>query len=87
MEEIRPQGLPGASVQEIVWRPDGPGFFLVAVSPRGQSIGFLEPGGRIHALRVEESAELLSPVPSPDGRWLAFGRLTKQGNVWAVDNF
>ena len=79
------KGLTGAILGEVAWAPDGNGFYLTGESPRFLLLLRVEMDGEAHVLREYESGVLSSPVPSPDGRHLAFGKLTVDSNVWMVE--
>jgi serine/threonine protein kinase len=81
------QGLPGAWLIEVAWPMSGTGFFFVAGAPRGQLLGFVEPTGQTHVFLQAQSGGFDSLALSPDGRRLAYGRLTVVQNVWTIDDF
>lgn len=87
VEEIVLQGLPGATLFDIAWPASGRGFFVLADSPRGRILAFVEPTGEVHQFLQARSGGLSSLRPSPDGRRLAFGRGTTDSNVWIIENF
>jgi Tol biopolymer transport system component len=87
VEEIVLQGLPGATLDEIAWPASVRGFFFIADSPRGEMLGFVESTGEAHVFSQAQSGGFDDLKPSPDGRWLAYGRSTVDSNVWTIENF
>jgi len=74
--------------QRIAWAADGKGFFLNSVLPEGWGLLHVTTAGRVSLLlRNPRSQRLLTPLPSPDGKHLAFQAETYDSNVWMIENF
>jgi len=63
-----------------------------AVICAAQAVSFflarIELDGSTHILLDRGRSQSLAPaLPSPDGRYLAFGQLTFESNVWLLENF
>lgn len=70
----------------MAWTADGQAPFAASYAPAGFRLLHVSLGGRTRVLyRARFFIE--NPVPSPDGRYLAFGDITPEGNVWLIDNF
>ena len=69
------------------WSNDGLSLFLAGVAPEGGSVlRHVNLGGGGSVL-YKTDAWLERPLPSPNGRYLAFGQATSSSNVWAVEKF
>jgi len=77
------------NLMNVVWSADGKSFFvftrprpvssLLRVDFKGNARLLWESGGPV---RLPQE-----PVPSPDGRFLAFAGWTTSSNVWMIENF
>ena len=75
-------------LQGIAWSPDGKGFFLTSVLPEAWVLLHVTPAGRVSLLlRNPRSQTLSTPLPSPNGKHLAFQAETYDSNVWMIENF
>jgi hypothetical protein len=72
---------------DVQWAPDGNALYLIGDSSRGQVMLRADLRGNVDVLREDPTAQLSSVRPSPDGRYLAFGRKAWDGNVWSVEGF
>ncbi len=92
--------LPGGAVRELAvpgwsgfmsvnWTLDGNALYLTTWSPeKGAALLLVDLQGRPRVLLQRSvSYALRSPVPSPDGRWLAFRLESPEGNAWLLENF
>jgi Tol biopolymer transport system component len=67
------------------WAPDGRALYVT---------GWASIGAPLLRVPLEGEAQLLykggyyveNPVPSPDGRYLAFGELILERNAWVIEN-
>jgi len=74
--------------QRIAWAADGKGFFLNSVLPEGWGLLHVTTAGRVSLLlRNPRSQRLSTPLPSPNGKHLAFQAETYDSNVWMIENF
>jgi len=83
-----PVGATGGLFQKIAWAADGKGLFVTAWFPDSFSLLHVTAGGKVDSLlRNGHTQWICCPVPSPDGKYLAFRALTFDSNVWVIDNF
>jgi eukaryotic-like serine/threonine-protein kinase len=74
--------------QSIAWTADGKGFFLTTWLPESINLIFVNPSGRVQLLLTNPHTQhLTKPLPSPDGKYLAFQSQTTDSNVWGLENF
>jgi eukaryotic-like serine/threonine-protein kinase len=80
---------PGSGLnQSVAWAADGKGFFLTTWLPESFNLVFVTLSGQVHRLLSNPHKQwMASPVPSPDGKHLAFHAQTWDGNVWLLQNF
>jgi hypothetical protein len=84
-------GDPGAisvrrvqALQGAAWSPDSRAIYTFSSDGRGTTLLLIGTAGDIRTLwRTDTHAE--KPVPSPDGRHLAFANWTAAENVWLID--
>jgi len=83
-----PVGAAGGLLQKIGWAADGKGFFVTAWFPDSFSLLHVTTAGKIESLLHNGHTQwICCPVPSPDGKYLAFRALTFDSNVWMIDDF
>lgn len=71
---------------EIAWQPGAKGFFVVSFQPQNYSLFHVSPSGKAQLLFRNKFYQVLGgPVPSPDGKYLAFNGHTTDGNVWLFE--
>ena len=72
----------------IAWVPDGQGFFLGVQSPGGFDLIHATLSGKVRLLlKGGRKKGIGFPIPSPDGRYLAFQASDSENNVWLLQNF
>jgi len=77
-------GLP----ESIAWAADGKSLFLIASTPDSRDLLHVTLTGKIQAtLATDRKQWLYAPLPSPDGKHLAFQAQTRDSNLWMVENF
>jgi serine/threonine protein kinase/Tol biopolymer transport system component/DNA-binding winged helix-turn-helix (wHTH) protein len=83
--ELEPKaGLP----ESIAWAADGKSFFVVASTPDSRDLLHVTLAGKIQASLTDDHKQwLYGPLPSPDGKYLAFQAQTRDSNVWLIDSF
>ena len=75
-------------LQSIAWAVDGKGFFATVWRPDSINLVYITPFGKVNPLlRNGHRQWMVSPVPSPDGKYLAFQARTVDSNVWMLENF
>lgn len=75
-------------LQSIAWAADGKGFFATVRRPDPSNLVYITPVGEVKPLVRNGHRQLLYlPLPSPDGKYLAFGATTIDANVWVLENF
>lgn len=87
LREIAGGGPPGFEFRFVAWSPDGDGFYVSGNSPRGIGLLRVEMSGETVVLLEGRTGSMANPLPSPDGRHLAFGRFTDEANVWMIERF
>jgi Tol biopolymer transport system component len=84
------KNLPGI-INFLSWTPDGKHLFFSASSydnPMRGAIFRATLEGKTQLLWRSAVQEVVdSPVPSPDGKYLAFNTMAWDGNVWLLENF
>ena len=85
---IRVDGWHG--FEHVAWAADGKALYLNGSSPK--KVGYaallrVDLLGHVSVLRQKEYEWHASPVPSRDGRRLAFAVMPFHGNVWVLENF
>jgi len=71
----------------VAWTWNGSGFFINAGSARAESFPALlrvDMNGNARLLRQQPSEWHVMPVPSPDGRSVAFASMSFHGNAWLI---
>lgn len=70
----------------VGWSSDGKYLFVTNWAPRGGSILLVALDGETRLLHKAIGMGLERPVPSPDGRYLAYGEVTTVSNAWMIEN-
>ena len=74
----------------VAWSADGQSLFLNSgISFAGDYAALIHVNldGRVHVLRDAPNVWHVHPVPSPDGRYLAFASMSFHGNIWLIRDF
>jgi hypothetical protein len=81
--------LPSGYFASLWFAPDGRSLLSAAVTPAGNALTRIELDGKIRILLNKDTRDLLldTPLPSPDGRYLAYTQLIRENNVWLLENF
>jgi Tol biopolymer transport system component len=80
----------GGNLTSISWAPDGKGFFVTSGSTVSNDLLHVTLSGKVHPLLryfYHGAQQLHNPLPSPDGKHLAFQVETFDSNVWMIENF
>lgn len=74
--------------QSVAWDAHGKGFFLTTVLPQSFNLIYVSLNGNVQRLLSNAHRQwFYQPLPSPDGRYLAFQAQTWDSNVWLLKNF
>lgn len=70
------------------WASDADGFFATCRLPNSNDLIYVTPAGAVtRLLHGGHRQWLINPLPSPDGKHLAFEAETWDSNVWTIENF
>ena len=72
-------------VQGLAWAADGKALFAAAWASKNPPVLRISLTGEVKVVH-EGLLHVTNPVPSPDGRSLAFGENTMDSNLWVVRN-
>jgi Tol biopolymer transport system component len=71
--------------QSISWSADGMGFFLTCYAADSFNLVHITSFGKVHTLlRTDRKQWIISPLPSPDGKYLAFQSQSWDSNLWII---
>ena len=74
--------------QTIAWAADGKGFFLTTSSTESFNLIHVTLSGKVQVLLNSARRQpMFLPLPSTDGKYLAFQAMTVDSNVWLLENF
>jgi hypothetical protein len=74
--------------QSIAGAPSGNSFFVTSNLPESKSLLHIRLDGKAQPLlRYDQSGWMINPMPSPDGKYLAFQAEIWDGNVWMLEGF
>lgn len=79
--------MPWAQLAAVAWATDGKSLFLASMSSRGTSMVHMPLSGAPKLLFKQPSWDIFSLMPSPDGRYLAFGPVIYTANAWTIASF
>ena len=75
-------------LQTTAWAADGKGFFATSWVQNSNDLIYITPTGAVTRLWHGGRRQwLTNPLPSPDGKYLAFEAETWDSNVWTIENF
>jgi serine/threonine protein kinase len=76
-------------VQSAAWAATGDGLFATASCPGKvfHRLLYVELTGKTHLLRASPNEWFSCPVPSPDGKHLAFALKPQQTDAWLMEKF
>lgn len=69
----------------VAWAPDGKALFATGWASNGAPLLRVSLDGETQLL-YKGGYYVENPVPSPDGRYLAFGEVTLESNAWVIEN-
>lgn len=74
--------------QSVSWDAEGKGFFLTTVLPQSFNLIHVDSSGKVQSLSNNAHRQwFFQPLPSPNGRYLAFQAQTDDSNAWLLENF
>jgi Tol biopolymer transport system component len=74
--------------QTIAWAADGKSFFVTTWLPESWNLVHVTLSGKVQRLLSNPNRQFMfRPLPSPDGKHLAFQAQTFDSNVWLLQNF
>lgn len=74
--------------QSVAWDAKGQGFFLTTVLPQSFNLIHVGFNSKVQLLLTNAHRQwFFQPLPSPNGRYLAFQAQTFDSNVWLLQNF
>jgi dipeptidyl aminopeptidase/acylaminoacyl peptidase len=79
--------MPWTELAAVAWAADGKSLFLARMSSRGTSVVHMPVTGGPKLLFKQPSWDIFSLLPSPDGRYLAFGPVITTANAWTIASF
>ena len=71
-------------LEQAAWAPDGKALFVTGWASSGPPLLRVSLDGATHLL-YKGRYYIENPVPSPDGRYLAFGEMTFESNAWVIE--
>jgi Tol biopolymer transport system component len=75
-------------LQSVAWAADGKGFFVTSNSRDSFNLLHVALDGKVSPLlRNGHRQWMYGPLPSPDGKYLAYQAQTTDSNVWMLENF
>jgi len=86
-QELSPEPRWG-DFQSVAWAADGKGFFVTSWLPDSFNLLHVTLTGKVKPLlRNGHRQWMVKPLPSPDGKYLAFQAQTWDSNVWMLEGF
>jgi WD40 repeat protein len=76
-----------SNLTSVGWSADGQSLFAATWGSKGGSILRVSLNGKTQLMYKAAGMQLERPVPSPDGRYLAFAEVSTTSNAWMVENF
>jgi serine/threonine protein kinase/Tol biopolymer transport system component len=85
-----PLPSPWRQLQTVAWAADGKSLFVTCWLPDSSDLLHVGLNGKIRRLLHNGHSQwqtVSNPLPSPDGRYLAFQSQAWDSNVWMLENF
>jgi serine/threonine protein kinase len=85
-----PLGPHWQQLQTVAWTADGKSLFVTCWRPDGPDLGHVTLDGKLRLIWHNGHSQwqwLANPLPSPDGKYLAFQSKSIDSNVWMLENF
>jgi Tol biopolymer transport system component len=75
-------------LQSVTWSASGQGLFGTCLCPGSHDLIYVSLTGTVSRLLENGHRQwMINPLPSPDGKHLAFEAQTWDSNVWMIDDF
>ena len=75
-------------LQSIAWTAGGNGFFVTSNLADSKNLLHVTLSGKVQPLlHYDRRQWMINPLPSPNGKYLAFQALTWDSNVWMLEGF
>jgi Tol biopolymer transport system component len=77
-------------LQTVAWAADGESLFVTCWRPDASDLLHVTLGGQVRVLLHNGHSQwqmISNPLPSPDGKYLAFQSEAFDSNVWMLENF
>jgi eukaryotic-like serine/threonine-protein kinase len=75
-------------LQSVAWAADAKGFFLTTYLPESFNLVHVTMSGKSQLLLNYARRQWMTrPLPSPDGKYLAFQTQTPDSNIWLLEKF
>ncbi len=77
-------------LQTVAWTADGKSLFVTCWKPDGSDLLHVMLDGKVNLLWHHGHSPwqwASNPLPSPEGRYLAFQSKSLDSNVWMIENF
>jgi eukaryotic-like serine/threonine-protein kinase len=76
-----------AGLNAVNWAADGKSLFVSSQSPLGSTLLHVDLEGHATPLWDQRGASRVRAVPAPNGRDIAIAGITRDPNVWMMENF
>jgi Tol biopolymer transport system component len=73
------------NLNSVAWAADGKALFVTGWASKNPPLLRVSLDGKVQLL-YSGTYYIEDPVPSPDGRYLAFGDVSEESNAWVVEN-
>ena len=75
-------------LQSIAWAAGGNSFFVTSSLPDSKNLLHITLNGKAQSLlHYDRRQMMINPLPSPNGKYLAFQATTWDSNVWMLEGF
>jgi Tol biopolymer transport system component len=72
---------------DVAWAANGNGFYLISYSQNETKLLYVTLAGKVKLLLHNGMLSLSNPMPSRDGKYLAYDGETRGSNAWLLENF
>jgi WD40 repeat protein len=75
------------NLRSLDWAPDSKALFIGSAGPGGARLLHVDLNGYVQSIWQQPQLSYTWGLPSPDGRHLAMLGVSRDANVWIIDNF